>query len=61
MSKKETEVISLLKKPDYMTIDCLLIFISSNTYLVIDLKFNNPFLLENFNWSRFQWKEMYSV
>lgn len=48
MSKKETEVISLLKKPDYMTIDYLLIFISSSTYLVIDLKFNNPLSYRKF-------------
>lgn len=45
-SKKETEVINLHKKTEYMTIDCLLIFISSSTYLVIDLKFNNPPSLE---------------
>lgn len=42
---KETKVISLPQKPDYMTIDCLLIFISSSTFLLIDLNFDNSLFL----------------
>lgn len=45
MSNKEIKVIDLLKITDYMTIDCLLIFISPSTFSLIDLNFNNPLFL----------------